>query len=234
MYKVLILILLAASSPSYGQTVAEILSAARVNLKDQSAVNNRQQFTDATLITFLNDGQREANVLSWLLQTQTTLTLVAGTREYTLPANFLATDRVIHNNIKLEQTSLSQLDANNTGWLNSTGATPQKYYLYRTTTTVMGFHPKPSSPTVTSVTVYYLQQPIEISATSETPWNGWNNLTPYHSALIYYVSYRAFRSLEETELANAYYQEWLGSIEMMRRGIYSTPDFNPGFTGQRK
>jgi len=231
-YFVILVFLLA--SPSYGMTVAEILSRVRVNLKDQSVATDRQQFNDTSLIQYLNDGQREANVLAWLLQDIYTITLVSGTREYNLPADFLSTSRVLHNNLKLEQTSLDQLDADSKGWLAATGATPQKYYLYRSTYTLMGFHPKPTSPTVTSVVVYYIKQPVEITATTETPWNGWNTLTPYHSALVYYVTYRAFRALEENDLANMYYQEWATSIEMMRKGIYSMPDFNPGFTGKRE
>lgn len=236
MKKLLLVIglMLSTAFPSHGMTVADILTRVRVNVKDQSTTSNRQQFTDATLINYLNDGQREANILAWLLQDKATLTLVSGTREYALPGDFLTSDRVIHNNIKLEQTSLSQLDANNTGWLSATGATPQKYYLYRTTFTQIGFYPKPSTPTVTAVFVYYIKQPIELTATTDTPWNGWSSLVPYHSSLTYYVTYRAYRALEENELANFYYQEWVNSIEQMRRGVSSTPDFNPGFVGQRK
>jgi hypothetical protein len=220
--------------PSYGMTVSEILDRVRVNVKDQSSVTSRQQFSDATLINFANDGQREANILAWLLQDKITLTLVSGTQEYALPNDFISTNRVLHNNVKLAQTSLDQLDTETVGWLASTGATPQKYYLYKTTSTLIGLVPKPSSPTVTSLIVYYIKQPIEITATSDTPGNGWSSLTPYHSALVYYITYRAFRVLEEDELAKAFYQEWASSIEMMRHGIYSMPDFNPGFIGQRK
>ena len=231
-YFVILVFLLA--SPSYGMTVAEILSRVRVNLKDQSVATDRQQFNDTSLIQYLNDGQREANVLAWLLQDIYTITLVSGTREYNLPADFLSTSRVLHNNLKLEQTSLDQLDADSKGWLAATGTTPQKYYLYRATYTLIGFYPRPLSPTVTSVLVYYIKQPQEITLTSETPWNGWYSLTPYHSALVYYITYRAFRALEENDIANSYYQEWATSIEIMRKGVYTMPDFNPGFTGQRK
>jgi hypothetical protein len=84
------------------------------------------------------------------------------------------------------------------------------------------------------VYVYYIKQPNEITSTSNTPWNGWGNLTPYHSALVYYISYRAYRVLEEDTLSAAYYQEWAAMIELMRHGIYTMPDFNPGFQGQRK
>ena len=51
-------------SPSHGMTASEILSRARVNIADQATAGNRQAFTDAQLLAFLNDGQREANILS--------------------------------------------------------------------------------------------------------------------------------------------------------------------------
>lgn len=222
-------------APSHALTASEIISRARVNVKDQSSVNNRQQFTDATMLGFLNDGQREANILAWLLQDIYTLQLSSGTREYPLPNDFLSTDRVLHNDRKLEQTSLNQLDANSPGWLAATGTTPQKYYLYRTTNTVIGFSPKPYGIfTSTNVVIYYIKQPIELTSLSQTPWNGWQSLTPYHTALVYYVTYRASKVLEEMDMADKFYSEWATSIDAMRKGVYTMPDFNPGFTGQRK
>lgn len=233
---VLLGLLFAIVSPSHGMMVSEILSRVRSNIKDQSTVvNNRQQFSDALLIQFLNDGQREANILAWLLQDQYTVTMASGTREYSLPIDFLATDRVLNNNVKLQQTSLNELDAVTPGWLAATGSTPQKYYLYRTTSTVIGFSPKPYGIfTSTSVVIFYIKQPVEVTSTSDTPWNGWASLTPYHTALVYYVTYRASRVLEDKEMGDAFYQEWTNAIEQMRHGIYSMPDFNPGFVGQRK
>lgn len=230
------LLLLCFVSLSHGMTASDILTRARVNIKDQSTtVNNRQQFSDATLLTFLNDGQREANNFAWLLQDIYTFNLSSGTREYALPSDFLATDRVLYNNVKLQQTSLNELDSQSLGWLNATGTTPQKYYLYRTTYTLMGFSPKPYGVfTSTTVTVYYIKQPIELTSTTDTPWNGWNTLVPYHTALVYYVTYRAFKVLEENDLANMYYQEWSIAVDAMRKGVYTMPDFNPGFIGQRK
>ena len=221
-------------SPSHGMTAAEILDRVRVNIADQSTAGNRQQFTDAALLAYLNDGQREANILGWLLQDRINLTLVSGTTEYALPADFLSTDRVLFNNQKLIQTSLSELDAGSPAWGSSSGPTPQKYYLYRTTTTVIGFVPAPRSPTITTIRLFYIKQPIELTSTSETPWNGWNSLTPYHTALTYYVTYRCYKAMQEETSATTYFQEWANSIEIMRKGTTNMPDFTPGFIGQRK
>lgn len=221
-------------SPSHGMTASEILSRARVNIADQATAGNRQAFTDAQLLAFLNDGQREANILSWLLQDRISLTLASGTTEYVLPVDFLSTDRVLFNGTKLAQTSLNELDANTPAWTTASGATPQKYYLYRTTTTIIGFYPAPRSLTYTNVTIYYIKQPIELTSTSETPWNGWTSLKPYHTALVYYVSYRALKALGQDTLATTYFQEWASSVEIMRKGTTNMPDFNPGYIGQRK
>lgn len=221
-------------SPSHGMTAAEILTRVRINIADQATAGNRQSFSDADLLAYMNDGQREANILAWLLQDRINLTLVSGTTEYALPADFLSTDRVLFNGAKLTQTSLNELDANTPAWTTTSGATPQKYYLYRTTTTVLGFYPAPRSPTYTNITVYYVKQPAELTSTSQTPWNGWSSLTPYHTALVYYVTYRANKALNKETEATSFYQEWAAAIEIMRKGTTSMPDFNPGYVGQRK
>src|SRR6266446_5275970 len=97
-------------------TSADVLSRARVYLRDQSTAANRQQFPDSALLQFLSDGQREANAQNWLIQSSYTFTLAQGTTEYAAPSDFMATMRVWFKPaggsfIKLDQTSMDQLDA---------------------------------------------------------------------------------------------------------------------------
>jgi hypothetical protein len=223
------------SSLSYALTVEEIFARVRVNIQDQALSRDVLGLSNETLLRYANDGQRETNILAWLLEGKTTVYLTSGTQEYALPVDFLTTDRVIYNNIRIAQTSLNQLDTDLPGWLASVGSTPQKYYVYPATTSFIGFVPKPSSTTTSvAVYVYYVKQPIELTSLSDVPWNGWKSLYAYHTSLVYYVTYRAFEAIGNNTVADKYYQEWSSSILNMRHGIYSMPDFNPGFQGQRK
>lgn len=233
-------VLVGISVPSRATTLtaSDVLTRARVYLRDQSTSPNRQQFPDATLLQFLSDGVREANAQNWLIQSSYTFTLTLGTTEYVMPSDFMATMRVWAQfpgqaYIKLDQTSMDQLDAQSAGWTNATG-TPTRYYLDRSSQSIyLGFYPAPSVSNSTGpVIVYYVQQPTDLTSTSQVPFNSNIILQPYVSALAYYVAYRGFLTVEETDLATAYLQYWINFLSMMRQGTTKTPDFNPGFVGQ--
>jgi hypothetical protein len=237
---VLLLVLIPGISRGTTLTASDVLTRARVYLRDQSTSANRQQFPDATLLQFLSDGQREANAQNWLIQSSTTFSLVQGTTEYVMPNDFMATSRVWFfppsgsSYIKLDQTSMDQLDAQSAGWTAATGP-PTRYYLDRSSQSIyLGFFPSPSVTNSTGpVIVYYIQQPTDVTSTSQIPFNGNLILQPYVSALSYYVTYRGFQTVEETDLAKEYLQYWINFLGLMRQGIYKTPDYNPGFVGQR-
>ena len=233
----LFLVMVPGASRASTLAASDVLTRARVYLRDQGVGTNRQQFTDSTLLQFLSDGQREANAQNWLIQSSFTLTLVGGTTEYIAPLDFMATMRVWFQApgqayLKLDQTSMDQLDAQSAGWTGATG-TPARYYLDRSTTSVyLGFYPAPTSTSTGPVIVYYVQQPADCTATNCVPFNGNLILQPYVSALAYYVAYRGFQTVEETDLANAYLQYWVSFLGIMRQGPTKTPDYNPGFVGQ--
>lgn len=218
-------------------TAADVLARARVYLRDQSTSPNRQQFPDATLLQFLSDGQREANAQNWLLQTSIPLTLVGGTSEYAMPDDFMSTMRVWFqpvggSYIKLNQSSMDQLDAQSAGWTAATGS-PTAYYIDRSGDSLqLGFYPVPTTVSTGPVVVYYVQNSVDLTSTASIPFNGQLILQPYVSALAYYVAYRGFMSVEETDLAGAYLQYWVGFMQLMRQGTTKMPDFNPGFVGQ--
>lgn len=236
-----IVLLAIVQGTSWSSTLAasDILTRARVYLRDQSTQPNRQQFPDSTLLQFLSDGQREANAQNWVIQSSYTFNLTLGTTEYALPNDFMATLRVWYqppggSYLKLDQTSMDQLDTQSSGWLNVAG-TPTRYYLDRSNSSnyYLGFYPAPSVASSTGpVIVYYVQQTTDITSTSALPFNGNLIMQPYASALAYYVAYRGFQTVEETDLANEYLQYWVNFLAMMRQGTTKTPDFNPGFVGQ--
>jgi hypothetical protein len=219
--------------PAHALTAAEIITQARVLLNDSSADTARQRFSDAQLLSFINDGQREANILSgWVLKSSYTVALVVGTTEYALPSDYLTTWRVTLDGKKLYQTNFNQLDADSIGW-NLARGKPSKYYTYFKNTPVIGFQPAPTTASTGTAVIYYNQQPTEITSTSSSPWNGWIILSPYHSGLIYYLAYRGYLILLDDKLAMVYFNEYSVYVNSMKEAILKMPDFNPGLTGSR-
>jgi hypothetical protein len=220
--------------PVYALTASEIISQARVLLNDTASATARQRFSDAQLLGWLNDGQREANIFSWVLRSSYTIITSSGTQEYSLPSDYLTTWRVTQTGIKLPQTSIDSLDADTPGWKTSTGK-PQKYYIYNASTNLIGVVPYPVTNTsTTTVVVYYIQQPTEITSLSSSPWNGWNVLAPYHSGLIYYIAYRGYLANLDANTSTAYFNEWSLYVTSLKEALLRAPDYNPGFSGQRK
>lgn len=217
---------------------SDVISRARAFLKDQSTVANRQYFSDATLLQFLNDGQREANAVNWVLNSSYTFNLVAGTTEYPLPADYIYPMRVWFQPIngtygKIAATSFEQLDANNGNWTSASGQ-PNAYFIDRDSQTVyMGFYPAPATSSTGTVIVYYVQNMPDLTSTSQVPFNGWSNLQPYVSMLAYYIAYRGYLTFEESELSKPYLDYWTQMLMIMRQGVSRQPDFNPPAAGNR-
>ncbi len=227
--------LVGISIPSQATLAAsDVVSRARTFLKDSQTQPQRQQFTDAQLLQFASDGQREANAVNWLLQSSFTFSLVGGTTEYAMPADFMFPNRVWYQQpgqpyTKLPATSFNDLDARSPGWVTVNG-TPLSYYIDMSTGTVyMGLYPAPVTSSTGPITVYYVQNTTDLSASNETavPFNGWLALQPYTSALAYYVAYRGYLTMEEPELANGYLTYWVNLLGIMRQGLNRQPDFNP-------
>lgn len=222
------------ASTSWGLQAGDITARARVYLKDQATAPNRQQFPETTLLQFVSDGQREANAFAWLMQSSTTVALVGGTTEYSMPVDFMFPARVTFNGQKITQTSYDAQDSNSLGWQNVNGGVVQQYYINNyLPTPQMGFIPAPTTASTGTVVIQYVQQTQEITSDSQVPFNGWVTMTPYHEALVDYTLCRAWQVLEETDLAQPFCDHWNMLIGAMRSGQNKMPDFNPGAAGRR-
>src|SRR6266478_9114746 len=213
-------------------TASDVLTRARVYLRDQSTAANRQQFPDSTLLGFLSHGQREANAQNWLIETNIGITLPGTPSFIPMPDDFMASTRVWFimtdgTKLKLTQTSKDKLDAQAPGWQKAVGL-PEKYFLDYTNAfkVYMGFYPATLS--TSSVIVEYIQQTADVSSLTDVPFNNNRVMQPYVTGLAYYVAYRGFLSVEETDLDDQYLRYWTLFLSLMRQGRNKTPDFNPG------
>lgn len=226
-------LLFISASQCFALTAADILTRARVLLRDTSSDTTRQRFSDTQLLNWLNDGQREANAFGFVLQSSYTFQLVSGTTEYALPTDFLTPWRVTYKGRKIEQTSFNQQDATSVAWQTQSVGTPNGYYIYLASSPTIGFVPAPSSTSTGTIVVWYIQQTTDMTTTTQVPFNSWSQLIPYHSGLAYFIAYRGLWAIGDQELASNYLQEWQQWIQALKAGIGRQPDFTPGFSGRR-
>jgi hypothetical protein len=237
-------ILWAGSSAQAVLLTSDLIARARTLVKDSASQSNRQQFSDAQYLAWASDGQREANAQNWLLQTSFQLNLVPtppSLFEFNMPTDFLFPIRVWYQQpgqpfTKLPATSLDDLDARTPGWTQVQGV-PISYFVDMgqnvppgvNTPIAMGFYPSPITSSTGPVIIYYVQSTVDLTVANESamPFNGRYFLQPYVSALPYYMAYRAYSTLEETDIAKDYLNYWVNFLLIMRQGLNRQPDFNP-------
>lgn len=221
------------SGVSHALIASDILSRARLYLKDQSFAANRQQFSDSSLLQLLTDGQREANATLWLQSNTTSFSLAAGTTEYVLPSDFMFTYRVTLAGTKLYMTSYDALDTSSLGWATAQGLPTQYYINGFLPATTMGFVPAPVTGSTGTVVVQYAQNTPDVTSTGQTLYSGWVPLASYQQGLTDYIVCHGWQVLEEMDDAKPFCDRWNQYILLMRNQQTRMPDFNPGGGGRR-
>jgi hypothetical protein len=221
------------SGISHALVASDIDSRARIYLKDQSSVANRQQFSDAFLLNLITDGQREANATLWLTMSSSTFNLTPGATEYVLPTDFMFTYRVTLNGQKVTMTSYDYLDSNSLGWSTAAGQPTQYYINNFSPSPTIGFVPAPVSGSTGTVLMFYANNTPDVTQLSQTLYNGWVPLGGYQQGLVDFVVCHAWQVLEEMDDAKPFCDRWAQYMTLMRNLQTRTPDFNPGAGGRR-
>lgn len=188
MRSLLLCTLLLASFPvhSFAKTAAELISDSRILGRDPSATG-RARFTDAQILGFLNEGQRDTLGATLCIRKSFTFDTSSGTIYYDLPGDFMQIDRVTSDDQRLEEKSPAKLDLTNTEWETVTGD-PLNFFINFASRTKIGIYPYPVTNTSTeTVKVEYYAQAYDMG-TSSTPFNGITEFTPFHQMLIFYAS----------------------------------------------
>ena len=160
-----------------------------------------------------------------------TVMTTSGTTCYPTPANFIAVERIVHDNILLAEKSQVGLDSNVQWWTNR-GA-PSDYYLLRTTETQVCLYPSPIATSTGPLAITYYSYANSLSASTDSPWNNFHRLRPYHYLLSLYAAYRGWMVLGDSALASTYYQEYSMGVERLRAITGFGPNFNPNFSAER-
>lgn len=235
MRKILICLSLCAGLSGFANALvaSDIDTRARLYLKDQSVIANRQQFSDASLLQLITDGQREANATLWLMMSSTTITLLPNTTEYALPADFMFTYRVTLNGQKITMTSFDALDNSSLGWPTGQGLPTQYFIDPYTPAQMIGFVPAPVAGSTGTVVIQYGQNTPDVTSLSQTLFSGWVPLASYQQGLTDYVVCHGWQVLEEMDDAKPFCDRWAQYIGLMRAQQTRMPDFNPGVAGRR-
>lgn len=163
-------------------TAASRLSSVRNQLFESAAAF----WTDAEIYGYLADAEYlMASEVNCAQVTDSTITTVIGTQEYTQPAQIMRIQRLTWNSVKLKAIDLTQLDSINYPIYGGTTVTgnPVYYYLYAG---LIGLYPIPSD--TKTIKIYGMKRPVAVSA-SQQSFTIPDELIPY---LDDYALYRCY------------------------------------------
>ena len=182
--------------------VSDIISRVRNIAGDVEKI----QFSDATIMQWINDGMREAASDNNLLQVTGTTPTVAGTNKYDIPADILKLHSIRHNGDDLRVVTLDE--AQQAGYLTSEQGSPTAAWVWAGKITL---YPTPAA--AGSLEIDYIKTPTDVTNTGDTP------IIPamYHMRL---VDYCLAQVAQQDDDLNRYQMK----MEEFRTGVQNLKD----------
>jgi len=215
-------------STGWSMTLRELIAHSRQIIGDSSYYNPVPKITDARITSYLNEAQHYASAHAWAFVRRTTFTLSGRTTEYTLPNDFLTTQRVTLDDVILNEATLPGLDGDGINWLSQSGK-PSSYYIRTTTVSLIGFNPTPTETSTGSITLDYYTQLDDLVSQTDVPFNGQPDFYPLHETLAKFVAYRFFLSVGNMQLSDVYAKEFVTDISRLKEIPTIKPNYRPGF-----
>lgn len=231
-------LLIAFGSPpesAVALSLATLKTDARRLALDEGAT--RQRFSSEQIGAWIHEAQEIAIEESRAILKSSQFELVSGTTYYDMPDDFMAMDRLTHDNETLYEVTPEALDRTSR-WIE-TGAEPTNYYINFASRTMVAFYPWPDSSSSTGTIRYSYWAQAADQADDETdedfiPYNGITELLPYHYGLSYYAAARMAIIDGRMDLANIYTAQWRASVEALKRSAKQRPSYRPGAIGGRQ
>ena len=216
----------------FAMTLDDLRTQLRIIVKDV----NSERWTDTQLTDIINIAQQNVMALTWNVCGSTSIVTAIGQREYALPLNVYAIQRVTLDNKLITEISIPKLDEDNNWEDSTTEATPTQYYTKRyftpsETNWIMGFDPIPSS--TQTAKIYFNQIPTDMSDSTDIPFEGEYKLTPYHSILILYSAYWINLIDNKQAEAGIFYNQYIREIGNMEKYINKSPNYQGTIGGSR-
>lgn len=209
--------------------VSDILTRVKRQFGDESGV----QVTDADVIRWINDGQRQIVMSNeGLLETTTTSNSVADQQSYTLPSNLLifksasfkGTGQVSY--VQLRGMSFNEFQKHIDSWDGDTTqvGTPVVYTIYAGN---LILYPIPETSITSAIKIYYTRKPTDVDTSDDTP----DLPTLYHETLVKYCLQQAYEMDEDWEASTSKSTELAADLSLLRgREDWKQQDTYPTIT----
>jgi hypothetical protein len=201
--------------------VSEIATRVKRQFGDEAGV----QVTDADIIRWVNDAQREIAVKNNLLQVRATTAVSPGVNEIAAPTDILTLHAVRFQGIKLIPLSQQEADQFDLGAVPTTSrSTPTHFWRWANTITL---YPAPNITDPDDITLFYTRIPVEITATNQTP----ELPAQYHNRIVEYAIAQAAEldeNLQQYQLKMGQFES--GVAELKGQGEYTEQDFYPSIS----
>lgn len=194
-------------------TVTDIFTRVQRSFGDESAV----QVTEADVIRWINDAQREAVMQhEGLLFKESFLSAVAGTQEYALPSDLFTLTHVSYRDgdtgrfFPLRYIAKSALNEYVPGWDGDTSTGYPRFYTRDELNKII-FYPNPSTSWTNNIKLEYSRYPVDLVDANDAI-----DLPPYyHSYVEHFCMMKAYEMDEDWE-----------SVDKKAALVQSTLDFN--------
>lgn len=222
------------------QTLGQLKTDIRRNMRDTSAISDEQRYSDALLTDFINEAQREIVNAARLSEKATSYILSPRTTYYTLPNDMIAIHHVDFRNaggqvLNLTEIPWRTLYQNNANWDRTTGSAPTQYSVSQTTTSAtsststlrISYIPVPTQTSTGTVTIWYFNQVDDLRVDSDIPFNSKANLYPFHQTISYYVTMRLKLIEGRLEEVQFYSTLYSNSLQILNSRNNDMPNYNP-------
>lgn len=231
---------------AHSLSLLEIKTQIRINVRDNPSDTARRRNSDTTILQFVNEGQKEINNLTWACDTSLSYVLSPLTTYYNLPENFIAVHQAYFkdksgNLIELEEKLQRSLYDTFPGWDRSNGS-PIYYWVSSssgTSTTAsnppqISYIPIPTRQSTGTVTIWYYNQPADLSSDSDIPFDAKSQFLPYNMSIVYYVTARIKFIEGRNDEAMTYQTLYQNSVAVMKDRIGRAPNYTSGVSAGGK
>lgn len=199
-----------------------IVSDIQTRVKAQFGDTSGAQLTDADIIRWINDAQKEIGAKKNIFQAKGTIATIIGTQTYNYPAGLVSIKMVSFDGVILRPMNKEEVDeflpdqefdSTSTGTPQSFWVFAQQIYLY----------PRPDR--VKNLTVAYTRMPVEVTTNADTP----ELPIQFHTRIVDYCMAQAAQKDDDLAGYTTYMQRFEGKTDQMPEQ-QQTQQFYPGIT----
>lgn len=196
----------------------EIATRVKRQFGDESGV----QVTDADVIRWIGDAQREIAGANDLLQTVAHTAVVPGQQAYDLPPDILLLRSVRYQGRKLQ--ALSNREAEEYIQREDNDGQPSHYWVWAG---VINLYPQPTTSDPDDLQIFYTRQPANLTALTQTP----ELPLEYHNRIVEYCLAQAYELDENWEAAQQKASQFNNGLASLKgKEEWTTRDYYPSIT----